>query len=365
MAGTVRAGVFTGDGKWDVRELPEPSPPDGGAVLRVEAVGLCGSDLAQLHGGVGVPGETFPVVPGHEIVGRIEAITSEAKAAWGLDEGDRVCVDEILRCGECAACRTGDADCTAMHVYGYTLGLDRDSGCWGGYVEKMALLPRTNLHRVPVDVPAVELTMFEPMANAVHWVERAGVRLGDTVVVEGPGHQGLACVVAARAAGAATVIVTGTASDGARFEAARALGADATVDVDSEDPVARVGELTGGRMADVVMDVAAVVTSTIPLAVAMVKTRGTVLLAGLKHFKPVEGLITDLVVFRQLTLVGGAGFTPASMTVAVDLLAADRFDRSALVGDVVTLDTLDEGIGLLARAIPGRDSVHVSLVHGA
>lgn len=364
MAGRVRAGVFTGDGSWDVRDLPEPTPPEDGAVLRVEAVGLCGSDLAQLHGGVGVPGETFPVVPGHEIVGRIEAITPAAKAAWGLDEGDRVCVDEILRCGACATCRTGGEDCTAMHVYGYTLGLDRDSGCWGGYAEKMALLGRTNLHRVPDDVPAVELTMFEPLANAVHWVARAGVALGDTVVVEGPGHQGLACVVVARAAGATTVIVTGTGSDGARFEAARALGADATIDVESEDAVARVRELTGGRMADIVMDVAAVATSTIPLAVAMVKTRGTVLLAGLKHLKPVEGLITDLVVFRQLTLVGGAGFTPASMAVAVELLAAGRFDRTALVGDTVTLDTLDEGIGLLARAIPGRDSVHVSLVHG-
>jgi len=364
MRGTVRAGVFAGDGTWEVRDLPEPTPPAGGAVLRVEAVGLCGSDLAQLHGGVGVPGETFPVVPGHEIVGRIDTITPEANAAWGLEEGDRVCVDEILRCGECTACRTGSVDCTAMHVYGYTLGLDRDSGCWGGYAEKMALLARTNLHRVPDDVPAAELTMFEPMANAVHWVERAGVRLGDTVVVEGPGHQGLACVVAARAAGAATVIVTGTATDGMRFEAARALGADATVDVESEDPVARVRELTAGRMADVVMDVAAVATSTIPLAVAMVKTRGTVLLAGLKHFEPVEGLITDLVVFRQLTLVGGAGFTPGSMAVAVELLAAGRFDRAALVGDTVTLDNLDEGIGLLARAIPGRDSVHVSLVHG-
>ena len=61
---SVRAGVFTGDGKWDVRDLPEPTPPEGGAVLHVEAVGLCGSDLAQVHGGIGVPGEVFPVVPG-------------------------------------------------------------------------------------------------------------------------------------------------------------------------------------------------------------------------------------------------------------------------------------------------------------
>jgi threonine dehydrogenase-like Zn-dependent dehydrogenase len=361
---SVRAGVFTGDGKWEVREFAAPEVPPGGAVLRVEAVGLCGSDLAQLHGPIGVPGEKFPVVPGHETVGHIEAITAEAAVAWGLVEGDRVCVDEILRCGECPACRTGDPDCTAMQVYGYTLGVDDGPGLWGGYGERMALLPRTNLHRVPDDIPAEELTMFEPLANAVHWVQRAGVKLGDTVVVEGPGHQGLACLVAARAAGAARVIVTGTGADAARFEAARALGADATIDVDAEDPIVRIGELTGGRMADVVMDIAAVVTATIPLAVQLVRTRGTILLAGLKHFAPVEGFISDLVVFRQLTLVGGAGYTPASMTAAVDLWTSARADRSVLVGDVVTLDTLDEGMSLLARTSPGRDSVHVSLKHG-
>lgn len=364
MTAKVRAGVFTGDGKFEVREFAAPEPPPGGAVLRVEAVGLCGSDLAQMHGGVGVPGETFPVVPGHETVGCISAITKEAAAAWGLAEGDRVCVDEILRCGECAACRSGDPDCVAMHVYGYTLGVDEGSGLWGGYGEMMTLLPRTNLHRVPDSIPVAELTMFEPLANAVHWVQRAGIGLGDTVVVQGPGHQGLACLMAARAAGAAKVIVTGTSADRARFDTAMRLGADATIDVESEDPLARLGELTGGRMADVVMDIAAVATATIPLAVQLVRNRGTILLAGLKHFQPVEGLITDLIVFRQLTVVGGAGFTPGSMRAAVDLLASDRVDRSVLVGDIITLDSLDEGMALLARTLPGRDSVHVSLVHG-
>jgi threonine dehydrogenase-like Zn-dependent dehydrogenase len=250
-----------------------------------------------------------------------------------------------------------------MQVYGYTLGVDDGPGLWGGYGEYMALLPRTNLHRVPDGIPAEELTMFEPLANAVHWVTRAGVQLGDTVVVQGPGHQGLACLVAARAAGAARVIVTGTTDDAARFVTAGALGADAVIDVDTEDPVSRVGELTGGRMADVVMDVAAVATATVPLAVQLVRNRGTILLAGLKHFRPVEGLISDLIVFRQLALVGGAGYTPASMRVAVDLLVREQFDRSALVGDTVTLDTLDDGLALLARSVPGRDSVHVSLVH--
>ena len=358
---TVRAAVFNGDGTHEVRDFKEPQPPPGGAVLAVEAVGLCGSDLGQYHGGVGVPGEVFPVVPGHETVGRILEITPEAEAVWGLHEGDRVCVDEILRCGECAACRSASPDCTAMQLYGYTFSADEGPGLFGGYGERMVLFPRTNLHRVPDDIPAAELTMFEPLANAVNWVQRGGVTLGDTVVVEGPGHQGLAVVMAAAAAGAGQVIVTGTSSDGIRFEAARALGASVTIDVENEDPVARVAELTGGRMADVVMDIAAVATSTVPLALALTRTSGRVVLAGLKHFAPVDGFISDLLVFKQLTVVGGAGYTPASMRAAVQLLTSDRVDRSILVGDVLDLDRIDEGLALLARSIPGRDSVHVSL----
>ena len=125
---TVRAAVFNGDGTHEVRDFKEPQPPPGGAVLAVEAVGLCGSDLGQYHGGVGVPGEVFPVVPGHETVGRILEITPEAEAVWGLHEGDRVCVDEILRCGECAACRSASPDCTAMQLYGYTFSADEGPG---------------------------------------------------------------------------------------------------------------------------------------------------------------------------------------------------------------------------------------------
>lgn len=358
----MRAGVFTGDGHHEVRTFPEPDPPPGGAVLQVEAVGLCGSDLAQHAGGVGVPGETFPVVPGHETVGRVAKLTREAAEAWGLAEGDRVCVDEILRCGDCAACRAGAPDCAAMQVYGYTMGVDDGLGLWGGYGEMMAILPRTNLHPVPEELPAAELTMFEPLANAVAWVERAGIRLGDLVVIEGPGHQGLACLVAARAAGA-RVVVTGTDGDALRLDTARRLGATATINVDEDDVVARVADLTAGRMADVVMDIAAVTTATIPLALRLVRNRGTVLLAGLKHFQAVEGFISDLVVFRQLSVLGAAGYTPASMRAAVAVLTSDDVDRVALLGETVTLDSLDDGLALLGRTDPTRDAVHVSLLH--
>src|SRR4051794_21221960 len=174
MADTCRAAVFPGDGTYEVRELPVPDPPPGGALLQVEAVGLCGSDLAQLHGVELVPGASaFPVVPGHETVGRIVALG--AGAALGAAEGDRVAVDEIL-------------SAEPLRVYGYSdMTGEGRLGLWGGYGEYMQLFPGSRLHRLSDRLPAAQLTLFEPLANAVNWVSIVGVDEGDTVVVQGPG----------------------------------------------------------------------------------------------------------------------------------------------------------------------------------
>jgi threonine dehydrogenase-like Zn-dependent dehydrogenase len=348
--GTCRAVVFGGDETHEIREFTIPEPPDGGAVLRVEAVGLCGSDLAQ-HAGVHlIPGTSaFPVVPGHETVGRVWRLGRDA--ALGVREGDRVAVDEVLSAQP------------PLAVYGYTMPIDHDGGgLFGGYGEYMVVLPGTRLHRLRDDQPAAELTVFEPMANAVNWAEIAGVRSGHTVVVEGPGHQGLAVLEAVLAAGADTVIVTGAAGDDVRLDAARAIGAHEVIDVSATDAIARVRELTGGRMADVVMDISPAVAS-VPIALDLVAFRGTVLLAGLKHFAPVDGIVTDKIVVQGLRVFGGSGYTPESMAKAVDLINTGAIDVSHLRGEVFGLDEIDEALGLLARAIPGRDAVRVSLAH--
>src|SRR5688500_14826789 len=208
MAETCRAAVFTGDARYEVREFPVPDPPPGGAVLKVEAVGLCGSDVAQFHGFELVPGgSAFPVVPGHETVGRVVAL--DPKAELGVNEGDRVAVNEIL-------------SIAPMRIYGYSdMSGAGEVGLWGGYGEYMEVFAGTQLYRLPDDLPAAELTVFEPLANGVNWASIAGVAGGDTVVVQGPGHQGLAVLEAVLAAGAGTVIVTGTSQDGLRLDAAK------------------------------------------------------------------------------------------------------------------------------------------------
>jgi threonine dehydrogenase-like Zn-dependent dehydrogenase len=358
---TVRAAVFTGDGRVELREFSRPAPVAGGALLRVEAVGLCGTDLAQFHGRLGLPGETYPVVPGHEIVGRIAAIDAVAAARWGVVEGDRVAVEEIVRCGECRGCRAFEPTCEAIGVYGITFGLTDPPGLWGGCADHMVLRPGSIVHRADPDAPAAVLALFEPLANAMHWLAEVGLVAGETVVVQGPGHQGLACMVAALAAGAGLVIATGTGQDGLRLAAARALGVHHTIDVDAEDPLARVTELTGGRLADLVLDVAAGTPTTLPLAVSLARPRGRIALAGFKHGRAAEGLVTDRVIVKKLTIRGVGGFTHDSVRAALGLIATRRAALGPLVGEVLSLERIREGIDLLARAVPGRDAVRVSL----
>ena len=166
MAETCRAAVFLGDGRYEVREFPVPDPPPGGAVLAVEAVGLCGSDVAQFHGVQLVPGASaFPVVPGHETVGRRRRSWRPTPTSASR-EGDRVAVDEVL-------------STDPYRIYGYSdMTGDGEVGLWGGYGEDMQIFAGTRLHRMTDRRPAEEVTLFEPLANALHWVDVVGVQRG-------------------------------------------------------------------------------------------------------------------------------------------------------------------------------------------
>jgi 2-desacetyl-2-hydroxyethyl bacteriochlorophyllide A dehydrogenase len=353
MTATCRAVVFNGDGTYEIRDFRKPGPPKGGALLKVEAVGMCSSDVMQLAGHKHVPGEVSPVVAGHEIVGRVEELADDADL--GVSVGDRVAVDLINRKFAYGGSR--------LVVYGYTLGLDDESGLWGGYGEYMCVLPGTHLLKLTESLPAEHMTLYEPLANAVNWASLAGIGEGDTVVVLGPGHVGLMCVVAAKAAGARNIIVTGTSTDRLRLDAALTAGAQHAIDVDAEDPVERVREITRGRLADVVMEVTSMSTRAVQQAFQMVGFTGTVLLAGLKNNTPVE-LVTDDIVFRGLTVKGGAGSTPDSMRAATNLINQGKVPTDDLLGEVFTLDRFDEAMSLLKREHPDRDAIKVTIRHG-
>ena len=363
-----RAAVATAPGTTEYRDLPLPDvgPDDG--LLRVEAAGICGTDwelyLRESRGrGLG------PLVLGHENVGRIVALGERAAERWGVAAGDRVAVEEFLPCGTCRLCRGGAYRlCEATDSRGGRPFLRYGStpvtvppGLYGGFSQYLYLHPRAILYPVG-DLPAELATLFVPVANGIRWVlERGGLRIGQTVVVQGPGQHGLGCAVAARQGGAGTVIVVGTPSDTARLGVASRLGADHVIVAGEADPVEAVMDLTGGAGADMVVDLAPGAAATVEHALAMSAKQGTVVLAASKHGKPVTGFEHDTVVRKELTLVGVRGHDHRSVEPAIGLIRSDRFPLRLLCTHGFGLDEVDHALRVAgARLDP--EAIHVSIL---
>ena len=359
------AAVLTEPRRFEFQELrlPEIGPEDG--LLRVEACGLCGTDYEQWQGHLADWGGGMPIIPGHEVIGWIEAVGREAARRWQVKVGDRVAIEPVIPCGHCAQCVEGATTrCERDMGYGLYTRTDSAPGLWGGYATHLYLHPRSMVHRLPANIPADVMTLFNPLSNSVRWIyEAGGVGIGSTVVIEGPGQRGLLAVVAAKEAGARTIIVTGTGNDAARLALARAFGATATIDVSVENPVERVRELTGGRLADVVLEVSAGSTQPIVDAVDMVKRGGRIVLAGLKGKRAVEGLFTDKIVFKEIQLVGVLSAGWRSIELAVDII--ERRGAASLAGlcsHFLPLERVEDAVRILGREISdGTEATHVSL----
>ncbi|HYI99132.1 MAG TPA: alcohol dehydrogenase catalytic domain-containing protein [Thermoleophilaceae bacterium] len=242
----MRAVTFQAPGEVRVDERPEPELEAAtDAIVRVEATGVCGSDLHIYHGRVGVePGFTI----GHEFVGELIA------AGDGVTEvtvGDKVLGCYCTACGRCFFCRRGDFHkCDAGRVFGHGKVL----GSLQGAQADQVLVPNANLtlRRVPEGMSSdAALFAGDVMGTGFHAIDSAGLEPGDTAVVLGLGPVGLCAVQAARAAGAAQVLAVDSVPE--RLEMARSFGAQA-VHLSEDDPRDAVKRATEGRGADVVVD---------------------------------------------------------------------------------------------------------------
>ena len=224
----------------------------------------------------------------------------------------------------------------------------------------MAVLPGTHLAHLTDEIPATELTLFEPLSNMVAWLGRAQFQAGQTIVIQGPGHMGLTCAAYAKRLGAGQVIVTGTGEDVTRLAVALEVGADHVIDVTADDPVAAVMDLTGGFGASLAVDLASA-PITPGLCFDLVHQRGTVVWAGLKDRQAVP-VVSDKVVMKGLTVLGGAGGDVASVDEAARILNEGDFPTGPLLGTVVGLEDVDRAMALLHRD-GDEDSVRAVLQH--
>lgn len=363
------AMVQTGPRQLERRDLPIPPISADSAILRIEACGICGSDHEQYEGALNTP---YPVVPGHEPLGIIAAIGDVAAKRWRVDVGDRVCVETMLSCHCCNTCLGGHYHlCDRRQIYSY-IPLTVAPGIWGAYSQYMYLAPNAIVHRVDKSLPPEIAVMFNPLGAGFRWaVELPGTRVGDTVMILGPGQRGLASVVAARHAGAATIIVTGLAADAKKLAIARALGADYTIDVDNEDPKQRIREITAGRGVDIVVDVTSYATQPVRGALDYVRRGGTIVLAGVKGFtiqdgkrrqKTVPDFVSDMVVWKEITIKGAIGVLSSGYRKAIELIESRKVPLALMHTHDFALEDADLAIRTLARQVDGEGSIHSCLI---
>ena len=358
------AAVLEGPRKLRFREFDVPEPGVDGAVLRVEACGLCGTDYEQWLGNMAEWGGGMNIIPGHEIMGFIERIGPEASRRWKVKEGDRVAVEPIIPCGHCEDCVKGAyTRCQSDRGYGLYQNISVAPSLWGGYATHVYLDPRTMVHKLPSRIPTDVMTLVNPLSNAIRWIyEVGGVGLGSTVVIAGPGQRGLLAAAVAKRAGVDEIIVTGTASDDARLKLAKELGATATVNVDEENAVERVAEVTKGAMADVVLDVSAGAVAPITDGIDMLKRGGRLVLAGLKGKNQLNDFPVDKVVLREIELIGVLSAGWRSTELAIGMIEEEGAKFEALCSHTFPLDKAEEAVRTLGREIrDGTDAVHITL----
>ncbi len=365
MADTVRAVVQTGPRQMEMREYPRPTlGGDTGALLRVEACGICGSDVEQYKGAMG--GRGLPMIPGHEPLGVIEEITDETAARWGVQAGDRVAVEILIPCRSCARCLAGSYMNCKNRVGSHGGGNPpaRHGRLTGGYAEYIDLHPNSIVHPMRGDIPAEIAVMYNPLGAGVRWaLHYGGVHLGSSVLVLGAGQRGLAAILASRYVGAGTIIATGLTRDARKLELAKEFGADVAINVEEENTVERVRSLTGGEGVDVVLDLTPIATSPIQDAIDAVRWGGTIVLAGLKGGRKLE-LSTDQLVNKALTVRGAFSVDAAGYENAIKLIESGKFPLEKMQTHKFGLDDVEHAIQLLAGEVPGEDGIHVAIMPG-
>jgi threonine dehydrogenase-like Zn-dependent dehydrogenase len=366
MAERVLAAVRTAPSTTELREFPMPDIPDDGALMKVEVAGICGTDVKMYA----KPVIQEPVIMGHENVGVIAKAGRKFVERHGLDDGDRVFVEHYVACLNCEWCRLGEyRHCEATdwrtnpdaRRYGYT-SCEHPYHLWGGFAEYMFLPWNAVTHKVPDNVSDAEAGIVTPLSNGIEWaLYDAGVGFMSTVLIQGPGQQGLSQVVACKQAGASLIIVTGTTRDAARLELATQLGADHIVDVDTADPLEQVLEITGGKGVDVVLDcTAGAGTTPVRLGIDALKRRaGTLLVQGeLAKFPdfPLKQLTE-----KAITIKSARGHSYRAVELALEQLASKRFPLHLLTTHEFALADADRAI----RAVGGEVEngvIHVSLM---
>ena len=314
---------MTGIEKIELGEAPMPKIGPDDVLIKVQSVGVCGSDLHYYRSGaIGDFKVEFPFVLGHEAAGVVEDVGENVTT---LKKGDRVCMEPGVPCMKCEECLSGHYN------------LCRDVRFWAtppydGVLSEYVAHPAAFTFKIPDNMSFTEGALVEPLAIGLHACNMGGVKLGQTVAIMGAGCIGLVTLLAAKAYGATRIIV-GDVLD-KRLDKARELGAIA-VNTKEEDFVAKVMELTDGRGADVCIDCAGF-SATVDSCLSCAKPAGVVIIVGLGQDR-VDGFNTSIMSTKELTVKSIFRYRNLYPT-AINAIADGRIDVESIVSHRFTFD---------------------------
>jgi len=326
----------------EMRQFPVPEIDADSFLLKVDMVSICGGDPIEYEGR-NVKAH-YPMILGHEMVGTIAEIGERAAERYGVAAGDRVNVEPYLLCGQCEYCLSGYYQfCTRSRVYGVNMSCETPPFLWGAYGEYLYGAPGSKVHRIAPGVPDEAAALASVLGNGVRWVRtKAQVSFGESVVILGAGAQGLATVIAAREAGAGAIIVVGREANPLKWELAREFGAHHLIDLDqTPDALGAVRDLTGGRMADVVVECTGA-AAMMQLGLEAARPTARYVMIGTCGYGRTP-LVTDMIVFKELRVLGGLGQSWDTEP-AVQIINSRRYPIEKMVTHVFPLERADEAL---------------------
>jgi threonine dehydrogenase-like Zn-dependent dehydrogenase len=320
--------------------LPRPKAGPGEAIVRIDATGICGSD-GKCYSGAAMFWDGWlkaPVTPGHEFFGTVVELGEGAAEKWGLKVGDKAIAEQIYPCDRCRYCERGQYwMCEKHDIYGFQREVA--DGAWAEY---MRFGPHARVHRMPGDIRREAGVLVEPLACAMHAVERGEIQLGDTVVLAGAGTLGLLMLQVMKLKSPGQIIVTDVKPE--RLEKAKALGADVTINVKETDPVAKVKSLTDGYGTDVFIEASGYAPAVVQ-GLEMIRKLGTFVAFGVFGEKTVAdwSIIGD----RKELNIHGAHLGPYCYPRSIDYLHRGVVKSDPIVTTRLPLSAFQEGIDQL------------------
>jgi L-iditol 2-dehydrogenase len=337
MRDTMKAVVVRAPMQFDVEDVPVPDIPEGGFMLRVDACGLCGSDLRTLRSGHRKV--TFPWIIGHELAGRVVEVGPRYEGKW--QKGDLVSVGPPAYCGVCDFCLNGEYELCED----YREIAQAWPGGFADYVSIPAACVRLGvIEQIPHGLDPAFAAICEPIASCINAQDKSQVGLGDTVAIIGTGPVGCMHTSLARARGADKIFIADIADE--RLKLAEAFEPDATINVSQTDLVQEVRRLTNGKGADVIVTATPAPIAQVQ-AVEMARKGGRILLfGGLPKDSSKPGVDMNIVHYNALHLIGATIFAPKHYRLALKLVASGRIPADKLITHRFPLSDFKQGASL-------------------